>query len=343
MPLRIFSSRNQVTGTVFAIVLAVLLYVAPEVLLIGFAGLLLSLFLRGGADQIARWTGLPASVALLVFILLILTGFAVVGFFAAPVVGDQVDQLTQQVPRAISALRTRLEQQAWSQMLLDQVKPERLLSAGSAIAGSATSAFAATFGALGNVAIIGIIGLFLAIDPLTYATGTRALFTPDQRPRAKAVMDEVATVLRGWLVAQLSSMAVIGVLTGLGLWALGVPLVVALGLLAALLTFIPNLGPILSAAPAVLLALVDDPIAALWVVLLYIAVQLIEGNLTTPLIQQHTINMPPALTIAMQLLLGILFGLLGLALAVPITAAGVTLIRMLYVEGYLERKPVASG
>jgi predicted PurR-regulated permease PerM len=155
-------------------------------------------------------------------------------------------------------------------------------------------------------------------------------------------MNEVATVLRGWLLAQLSSMAVIGVLTGIGLWALSVPLVVALGLLAALLTFIPNLGPILSAAPAVLLALADDPISAVWVILLYVGVQLIEGNVTTPLIQQHTIALPPALTIAMQFLLGAVFGLLGLALAVPLTAAGVTLIRMLYVEAYLERRPIGE-
>ena len=343
MPSATVPSRAHVAGLVIAATLALLLYMAPEVLLIGFAGLLLSLFLRGGADWIARWTPLSPGWALLAFILLITAGFAVVGWFAAPVIADQVDQLTQQLPRATAALRTRLEQQAWTRSLLDQVKPERLLSAGGAIAGPATSAFAAAFGALGNVAILGIIGLFLAIDPPTYAKGIRALFPPEQRPRAKAVMSEVVDVLRSWLVAQLCSMAVIGVLTGLGLWALGVPLVVALGLLAALLTFIPNLGPILSAAPAVLLALADDPLSAVWVILLYIGVQLIEGNVTTPLIQQHTIALPPALTIVMQFLMGALFGLLGLALAVPLTAAGVTLIRMLYVEGYLERRPVAAG
>jgi predicted PurR-regulated permease PerM len=107
---------------------------------------------------------LPSGQALLAFILLILAGFAIVGFFTAPIIADQVDQLTQQVPHAVSELRTRLEQQAWSRALLDQIRPERLFSTGSAIAESAGSAFAATFGALGNIAILGIIGLFLAID-----------------------------------------------------------------------------------------------------------------------------------------------------------------------------------
>ncbi|MGI4952278.1 MAG: AI-2E family transporter [Janthinobacterium lividum] len=333
-------SRPAVAGLVVAAVVALLLYVASDVLLIGFAGLLLAVFLRVGADAITRWTRLPSGWALLAFILLIIAGFVLVGVFAAPVVADQADQLTQQVPRAFAALRTRLEGQAWSRALLDQVQPERLFSAGKAIAGGAGTALSATFGALGNAAMIFILGLFLAIDPPTYTRGLRALFPPERRDQVDTVLNELDEVLRGWLLAQLGSMAVIGVLTALGLWALGMPLVVALGLLAALLTFIPNLGPILSAVPAVLLALADQPVTAAYVVALYIVVQIIEGNVTTPLIQQHTIAMPPALTIAMQVLLGTLFGLLGLALAVPLTAVGVTLVRRLYVEAYLERRPV---
>ena len=336
-------TRGKVAGIVIGVVGLALVYVAADLLLMAFAGLLLALFLRGGADWIARWTKLPSGLALLAFIVLIAAGFILVGVYAAPVVADQVNQLTQQIPRAVAALRARLEQQAWAQQIIEQVKPERLLSAGSLLAGPATTAFAAAFGALGNLAIIGVLGLFLAIDPPTYAKGVRQLFPPAQRPRAEVVMAEVATALRGWLVAQFSSMAVIGLLTAVGLWVLGVPLIVALGLLAALLTFIPNLGPILAAIPALLLALASDPVSALWVLMLYIAVQLIEGNVTTPLIQQHTIALPPALAIGMQVLLGTLFGLLGLALAVPLTAAGVTLIRMLYVEGYLERRGVAAA
>jgi predicted PurR-regulated permease PerM len=187
---------------------------------------------------------------------------------AAPVVADQVDQLQEQVPRAFRSLRERLQSQAWGRTLIEQVKPERLMSASQAIAGGATTALSATFGAVGNIAIIFILGLFLAADPATYRRGLGALFPPEKRPAVGHVLDELGDVLRGWLLAQLGSMAVIGVLTALGLWALGIPLVVALGWLAALLTFIPNLGPILAAVPAVLLAVAADPITALWVVLL---------------------------------------------------------------------------
>lgn len=335
-------SRTAVAGLVIGATLALLLFVAPEVVLIGFAGVLLAVFLDGGCGLLSRWTGLPRLVALPVFILLIAGGFVLVGWLAAPVVADQVDQLQDQVPRAFRSLRERLQSQAWGRAVMEQVKPERLMSAGQAIAGGAGTALSATFGAFGNMAMIFILGLFLAADPATYRRGLRALFPPEVRPAADRVLDELRDVLRGWMLAQLGSMAVIGMLTALGLWALGIPLVVALGLLAALLTFIPNLGPILSAIPAVLLALAADPVTAIWVVLLYVGVQLIEGNVTTPLIQQRTIDLPPALTIAMQLLLGVLFGLLGLALAVPLTAVGITLARSLYVKGYLERQGVPA-
>lgn len=335
-------SKTRVSGLVIAAVLGLLLYIAADVLLIGFAGLLFSLFLRGGADWVSRQFGLSPGWALLAFITTIVAGFVLIGVFAAPVIADQADQLSQQVPRAAMSLRERIERHAWSRSLLEQVKPERLLSAGGAIAGPATSAVAATFGAVGNLALIGIIGLFLALDPTTYARGLRALFPPAKRSRADEVMLEVSRTLRGWLLAQFLSMSVIGALTAAGLWLLGLPLAVALGLIAALLTFIPNLGPIMAAAPAVLLGLADSPVLALWVGLLYIGVQIIEGNVATPLIQQHTIALPPALTIAAQLLLGVLFGLLGLALAVPLTAAAITLTRMLYVEGYLEADPAVK-
>jgi predicted PurR-regulated permease PerM len=339
---RRFPSRTAVAGLVITAALALLLFVAPEVLLIGFAGVLLAVFLDGGSGLLSRWTGLPRFAALPLFVLLIAGGFVLVGWLATPVVADQADQLQDQVPRAFNSLRERLQTQAWSRALMEQFKPERLMSAGQAIAGGATTALSATFGVFGNLALIFILGLFLAADPATYRNGLRSLFPPEAHPAADHMLDKLRDVLRGWLLAQLGSMAVIGVLTALGLWAIGIPLVVALGLLAALLTFIPNLGPILSAVPAVLLALAADPITAVWVVLLYIGVQLIEGNVTTPLIQQQTINLPPALTIAMQFLLGVLFGLLGLALAVPLTAVGITLVQTLYVKGYLEQRSVLA-
>ncbi len=248
--LRRLPSRTTVAGLVITASIVLVLLVAPEVLLIGFGGVLLAVFLDGGSGLLSRWTGLPRLVALPLFMVLIVGGFVLVGWLAAPVVADQVDQLQEQVPRAFHSLRERLQSQAWSRAVLEQVKPERLMSAGQAIAGRATTALSATFGVFGNMAMIFILGVFLAADPGAYRKGLGALFPPEERPAVDHVLNKLRDVLRGWLLAQLGSMAVIGVLTAVGLWVLGIPLVVALGLLAALLTFIPNLGPILAALPA---------------------------------------------------------------------------------------------
>ena len=131
-------------------------------------------------------------------------------------------------------------------------------------------------------------------------------------------------------------------LTTIGLWLLDVPLALVLGLIAALFTFIPNIGPILSAIPAVLFGLTVSPQQALYVGLLYGGIQVVESYLLTPLVQRKTIELPPALTLAAQVLLGVTFGGLGVALAAPLTAVTVVGTRMLYVEDALGKQSAAE-
>lgn len=332
-------SRRAVSGLVLAGLPLLLLVLAPQVVLIGFAALLLATFLHGVAGWIAARTGLPLPLPLALTCVAIVAGFVLLGYVAAPVLAEQGAELWKQLPRGLQALRTRVEQQSWARPLMDQVSPEQLMAQFGGLAGSAGLAVVSTFGALGTFAIIVVVGVFLAADPDTYRAGLVALVAPSGRERAEAVLRQLGHTLRGWLLAQLGSMAVIGLLTAAGLWLLGVQLAVVLGCIAALLTFIPNLGPILASVPALLLALAISPTLALWVALLYVGIQVIEGNVTTPLIQQRTISLPPALILGAQLLLGSLFGLLGLALATPITAVGLTLTQLLYVHGYLGSEP----
>ena len=134
-------------------------------------------------------------------------------------------------------------------------------------------------------------------------------------------------------------MIVAGGFTWLGLWALGVPLAGLLATIIGLLNFIPVLGPVIGGIPAVLLAMTEDPMLGLWVVGLIIAVQTIEGNFLTPMVQSRTADLPPALLLIVQVLTGALFGLLGVALAAPLSALGLVLVRRAYVEGWLEREP----
>ncbi len=143
--------------------------------------------------------------------------------------------------------------------------------------------------------------------------------------------------LQLWFLGQLVDMLVVAVLVGAGLYLLDVPLTLTLALFAGLLNFVPFLGALAGAVPAVLMALGQSPDQALWVAGLFIAVQTLEGNVIAPLIQRRTVSLPPALTLFSQTVLGTLFGPLGLILATPVMAAAMVSVRMAYIESVLER------
>ena len=321
---------------VLAGVFATLLVIAPDVVLVIFAGILFSVFFSGGGGWISRHTGVPRGWGIGLFIVAIVLVLAgAIGFFA-PAMSRQVDQLAAEIPAAFENLSARIAQYSWGERILKAVQPAGLIAG---ISGQqAASAVTGTFGALGNFVIMLFIGIYGAIDPFTYRKGLRALLAPSLRPRADVVLDRAGAKLQSWLSAQFMSMAAVGLLTWLGLWLIGIPLAFILGLIAAILAFIPNIGPLLAAAPAILLAFTDDNSTVLMVIAVYAVVQGLESYILTPLIQQEKVSLPPALIISVQLLMGVLFGILGLALATPLAALGMTLVCAIYIDDFLEHE-----
>ena len=328
--------RRHVSLALLAVIFLTLAALAPRVLLIIFAGVLFAVFLHGGGAWVARKCGVRGGAGVGIFALgLILLLAGAIGAFA-PAVSDQFDQLSRQVPEAAHNLKERIETYSWGGRLIESVSPKGIFSDEGRSA--AATAVSSTLGGLGNAVVILFIGLYGAISPSTYRGGFIALVAPSVRPRAEQVLDRIGETLRDWLAAKLISMAVVGVLTGAGLWLVGIPLAFLLGLIAALLTFIPNIGPILAAVPAVLLAIPDGLTPTLLVVGVYVVVQTVESYVLTPLIQQQKVSLPPALVISAQLLLGVIFGMAGLALATPLSAVAMTLIREVYVNDYLDQE-----
>ncbi|MBA3446600.1 MAG: AI-2E family transporter [Pseudaminobacter sp.] len=329
-------TRRSTSLLVIGLAALGLLFIAPDVFLVVFAGLLLAVFIHGGGHWIASRLGLGDGWGIAIFVVAIIAVLAAFSGAVAPAVVDEIDQLTQRLPEALGQLRRRVAEYSWGERLLDRITPEGMMSSGGRTA--ATSAVTSTFGALGNFVIILFIGLYGALDPGLYRRGAKMLLAPSMRPRAEEVMAAVGDTLRNWLTAQLMAMTMVGVLTALGLWLAGVPLHFALGLIAGLLGFIPNIGPIIAAAPALLLAFPEGMNTVLIVLAIYAAVQALEGYVVTPLIQQEKVSLPPVVIIVAQLLFGVLFGILGLALATPIAALAMTLVREVYVEDYLEHE-----
>jgi predicted PurR-regulated permease PerM len=331
-----FPDRMRVVvGTVVVVVLVILLWYTVEVILLVFAGILLAILLRGLSDQLSQYTPLNATCALAVVMLMLLAILGIGIWLLAPDLAAQLSQLVETLPRSIQYLEQRIRQYGIGQWLLTHAMPvSELLPEGSAL-GRIKRVFSTTLGALASLIVILVIGLYMAVAPRVYTEGVTRLVPVARRGRAHEVLQALGHTLRWWLLGRWISMMVVGMLTAVGLWLLGVPLALTFGLLAALLTFIPYLGPFISAIPPTLMILMQSPIQALYVILLYLSVQSVESYLLTPLVQQRTVSLPPALTITAQLFLGLLLGTFGVILATPLMAVTLVLVKMLYIEDVL--------
>jgi predicted PurR-regulated permease PerM len=361
------------------IALALFLWYAMYVLLLAFAGVLVAVALRSLAVWLSGRTGLRVGRALAAVIVLIVAGLAGLGWLLAPSVARQVDDFTERLPKTVATFENQLLDYQWGRQLLGRTTPPSPVDAPGGSPSSAATRPAdsgadaqATRPANGGLAgavepatllragtryasllmqaavaalVVLVVGIYLAADPRLYERGVLHLMPHAYRPRVSEVLCECSDVLLKWMTAQLIPMAVIGAVTAVGLWLLGIRLWLTLGLMAALFNFVPNFGPLVSFLPAVLFALAESPQKALGVALLYLFAQNLEGYVLTPLVQDRAVKLPPAVTILVQVLMGLLMGGIGVVLAAPLAAAGMVVVKRMYVQDVLgDRDPsLAQG
>lgn len=312
------------------------LWITIRIDLVIFGGVLLAVFLRRLSLLVGRFLGLSDGWALASTVTGIALALGGLGYFFFNSIYGQVEELSRRLPPAISATEQLLQNSPIGSSLLDKISPERLMqSAGGA-------PLSGIFGVAGSLVEIGagifvifFIGLYVAAETDLYCAGLLRLVPPHHRSRAAAILGAAGDALWYWLLGRLSAMVVLGALTTLGLWLIGIPVPAALGLLAALLIFVPYLGAVASAVPSVLLALTVGPIYVAYVVALYILIHIAEGYLLVPLIQRRAVHLPPALGLANQVVWALLAGMVGLLFATPLLAAGMVLVRMIYIEDIL--------
>lgn len=309
--------------------LFILAWQLRALLLMFFGALVVATVFRAFSDRLERLIGCRPSLAVGLSITLILAvAIGLVALFGSHIV-QQVQTLRVTLPIAWHAFEARMGDLG----LGEQIK--HLAESVRAPGGSSFSAFAGTILSIGSgiadVIVVIVAGVFLATQPRFYLTGAVKLIPPGKRALALEAITESEGALRLWLRGQLIAMVVVGLLTGFGLWALGMPSALTLGLLAGVLEFIPFAGPILSMFPAILLALAVSPDLALWVLLLYFAVQQFEGYILTPLVQQYAVDLPGVVLLFALIAFGALFGTLGVILAAPLTVVSYVLIKRLYV------------
>lgn len=310
-------------------------------LLMLFGAIVVASIFRAVADTICRFTPLPNGVSTGLSILLVLGSVgALIALFGAHV-GSQVETLRETLP---AAWRT-LEQRIGNIGLSDQL--DRFVATITAPGGGSLSGFGRTLlsigGGLADLLVVIFAGIYLATQPNFYRIGAIKLVPQTRRRIAAEAMLESERALRLWLKGQALAMLVVGLLTGFGLWLLGMPSAFTLGLLAGALEFIPFAGPLIAAVPAILLALAVSPELALWVALLYLAVQQFEGNILTPLVQQYAVDLPGAVLLFSLIGFGSLFGTLGVILAAPLAVVMMVLVKRLYVIETLDTPTPIPG
>lgn len=326
----------QASAAVIAVVgLALAFWFGRSAFLLAFAGILLAIAFNSAAGLVSRVSGLQGGWSLAVALVLIAGIVAGLCVLVAPRIGDQIDELEAQIPQAWHGAEQRLTQTEWGRTIVSDLSSSKLFSRTEHPLTSAFSVFSSTISVLGTLIIVFFLGLYFAADPRLYRRGFLRLVPKNHQDRARQVLDELGQRLRRWLLGKLALMLFVGVATAIGLWILGSPLIVTLALLAALLDFIPNFGPVISAVPAMLLALTVGPEHMLWVGALYLAVQIVESYILQPLVQQRAVSLPPSVTLVAQILAALVLGPLGVILATPLTVAGMTLVQMLYVEDFL--------
>lgn len=289
------------------------------ILLLGFAALLVSITLLAIGDGLKRVAPLlPRRLAVAIAGLLLIGGLAGIIAFYGWRIGDQYEEIFAKAKAGWQAALTYVQAHEWSRSLLQKTDGVRISDAADWAAPAVKSAVGAVGAVLAYGVIILVCGVFFAWEPRRYRDECLGLVPERSRTAVAAYLDRTNWLLRRWLVSRLIVMVAIGVMASVGLLLLGIPAAITLGLTGAVLTFIPYLGPVLAAAPAVLVAFTVSPLLALLTGLMFWAVHFIEGTFITPLVQDHEVSLSPVLTILGTLAFAVLLGAPGVVLASPL-------------------------
>jgi predicted PurR-regulated permease PerM len=310
------------------ITILIILRIAFNILLMAFAGVLIAVYFKGLAEflekklklsrKLASFTSITGSILVLVLLIWII----------GSTVQRQAVELSNALPNTINNARERLSQSNIGQKILTYLSGDN----SQKLLDSILTFFRTSFGVVGELYIILFFAIFFTADPSLYKNGILSLFPRNKKNTGETILHRIGVALKGWLKSMLISMVLITILLAASLSLIGLPVTIVLGLFAGMLEIIPNFGPIIAMIPGVLLGLTISSKTTVIVALTYISCQTIVGSFVTPLVQKKIIHLPPAVTFISQLIMGMMAGVMGIILAVPILSIIIILIDELYVK-----------
>jgi predicted PurR-regulated permease PerM len=296
---------------------------AIDLILLVFAGILLAILLRGCGEWLAERTRLTVGwstvISLSAFFSIVFGSIWMFGVHIA----DQADELFYAVSQAYTQLQDKLQQFHIAGLFASG-------GSGLSLGAPARAAASGILWVLASMVLVLFLGLYLSINPQLYTELFLSFFKGRRRERIASLMEASGAALRWWLLGQFIAMAVVGVITTVGLLIIGTPMAVSLGVMAMLLTFVPYVGAVVSAVPAILLAAAQDTHLVVYVILVYLIAHIVEGYILVPIIQHRMVYLPPAMILATQFLMELFAGTLGVMFATPLMVIAMVLIKELY-------------
>lgn len=332
-----FVKKVWIVGGIFALIVVVLLLLQEtfNFLILIFAGVLIACYFRGISSYLQSKLNWPQALTLTISIVGTFLFITAVSWSIGAKVSSQASQLQESLPETIENVKNSLNNSYLGRQVVQEITE---IQHSKEMTSYVSRFFKTTFGFLGDIYIILLIGAFFTAAPELYKKGIIQLVPPAKRDRAKEIVEDLGSGLKKWLAGKLLAMLIVFCLTAVGLAIIGVPFWLTLAILAGLLNFIPNFGPLAAMIPAVLVAFTISPATAGIVAGMYLLIQFLESNIITPKVQQHLIKVPPALIIISQILVGALTGIWGIILATPLVLVLIILIQDLYVDPMNKRK-----
>ncbi|SMO68270.1 AI-2E family transporter [Fodinibius sediminis] len=316
---------------------------AIDTLLIIFAGILLGTIFRSARDFIHQKLRLGHGISLTLVILIFLATVSGLTYVLAPSIANQVDTFYQQLPETWEMTKQEISRFGWGRELAQENPHIRDFFEDETdqtgedydMTKSILGYLSTTATIIAALVLVFVIAVYIAAEPTLYSEGFVRMFPKKRRERVLQIMNEIAITIQWWIVGQVVSMIILGTLATLGLWLLGVPYALLLGVFTALMTFIPNLGPIIAAVPILLISLTVGLETAIYTGIFYAILQGVEGYFITPMIHRRAISVPPVLIITIQFLLYYLIGFMGVLLAMPLMGCVMVLVKRLYIQDIL--------
>ena len=326
-----FVQKVWIIAGIFALITSILLIFKStfSVFILVLGGALIATYFRGLAQLIEKKTHWKKWIAMTISIGGTLLFVAGIIWLIGSEAQNQMTQLSETLPETYQNAKEYLKGTYLGREAIERIQES---GSGQKMTSVFSSFFRTTFGILGDIYVILLVGAYLTASPYLYTKGIKKLVPPKGRGKADDVLDHLGQSMKQWILGKLFAMFVVFVLTAIGLKIMGMPMWLALSIIAGFLNFIPNFGPLIAMIPAVLVALSKDPQTALIVVGLYILVQFLESNVITPKIQQRLTSVPPALIITSQLIVASFAGIWGITLATPIILVVMILVQELYVK-----------